>query len=268
MNDLFYALGIESWKGWLGTVLLPPVPFLVMILIGARIMFRRRLLAWSLVLTGTLGIWLMSTTAVSHALLQALTMPPRLLATNDIADLKRAPKTAIVILGGGRRLLAPEYGMSDLKPYTAARLRYGMYLAKETGLPVAFSGGVGFGAQAGPSEAEIAARIAEREYNRPIRWTETTSRDTGENALRTVDLMKAEGITRIVLVTHDFHMRRAMAAFERASQRTGFKLEVVPAPMGQRYWNRTMVVDWLPTADGFEETRVVLHEWLGRLAGA
>ena len=26
--------------------------------------------------------------------------------------------------------------------------------------------------------------------------------------------------------------------------------------------------DWLPTAAGFDQTRLVLHEWVGRLAGA
>jgi hypothetical protein len=28
------------------------------------------------------------------------------------------------------------------------------------------------------------------------------------------------------------------------------------------------VLDWLPSASGFAQTRLVLHEWLGLLAGA
>lgn len=268
MNDLFYALGIESWKGWIGSLLMPPVPLLVVILIGARLMYRRRALAWLLMLVGTLGIYLLCTTAVSGALMQALTMPPRALSPNEIADLKKAPKTAIVVLGAGRKSLAPEYGVSDLSLYTLERLRFGIWLSKETGLPVLYSGGVGHGALPGPPEAEIAARVAERDFNRPLKWTESTSRDTGENALRTLDLLKPEGITRIVLVTHDFHMRRAMAAFERASQRSGVAMQVIPAPMGLAPSGRMRLVHWLPSGDGFEESRVVIHEWIGRLAGA
>ena len=50
-------------------------------------------------------------------------------------ELKRAPKTAIVVVGGGRRAHAPEYGMSTLHPGNFDRLRYGLWLARETNLP-------------------------------------------------------------------------------------------------------------------------------------
>ena len=56
MNDLFVVLGIESWKSTLGAMFMPPIPFLVMVLVGMRLVYRRRLLAWSLVLGGVLGI--------------------------------------------------------------------------------------------------------------------------------------------------------------------------------------------------------------------
>jgi len=50
-------------------------------------------------------------------------------------ELKRAPKTAIVVVGGGRRAHAPEYGMSTLHPGNFDRLHYGLWLARETNLP-------------------------------------------------------------------------------------------------------------------------------------
>ena len=34
MNELFYTLGIESWKPVLSALLLPPVPLLVLVLAG------------------------------------------------------------------------------------------------------------------------------------------------------------------------------------------------------------------------------------------
>lgn len=268
MNDLFVMLGIEAWKPLLGSLILPPVPFLVLILVGARLMYRRRLLAWGLLMFGVIGIWACTTTAVSGALTNGLLMPPRALSPTEIAELKKAPKTAIVVLGGGRKLLAPEYGLSTLKDWSIERLRFGIWLSRETSLPILFSGGIGHGGQPGPSEAEIAARIADREFNHPLRWTETTSRDTNENAYRSLAILQEQGIQRVLLVTHSFHMRRAMAAFERAKQRANLDIQIVAAPMDVAPSGRMVFGDWLPSIDGFEDTRLALHEWLGRLAGA
>jgi uncharacterized SAM-binding protein YcdF (DUF218 family) len=268
MNDLLVSGGVVSWKPVLEALLMPPVPLLLLVLIGARLMFRRRLLAWLLILAGVVGIWLMCTTAAGIWMTRILLTPPHALGSSDIAELKRQPKTAIVVLGAGRRPLAPEYGLSTLKPLTLERLRFGLWLARETGLPVAFSGGVGHGAEPGPSEAEIAARIAEREFGRALRWTEGQSRDTTENGIRSVALLQGEGIEHIVLVTHAFHMRRALGAFERALQRSNARMTLVAAPLGADTGGRVVATDWLPSTEGFQMTRIALHEWIGRLAGA
>lgn len=265
MNEIFLSLGIESWKPYLSALLLPPVPFLVLVLAGARLMFRRRLLAWFLVLLGVLGIWFSCTTAVGHALYVGVVKPPPALTEAQVAELKKAPRTAIVVLGGGRRLRAPEYGVSNLNERSHERLRYGAWLAKETALPLAFSGGVGHGAEPGSSEAEIAARAAERDYGRPIRWLEQESRDTHENAVKTVALLQAQGVDQIILVTHAYHMPRALQNFERVA---AGKLRLVAAPVGVHAAGRLRPGDWLPSVSGFESTRILLHEWLGRLLGA
>jgi len=266
MNAIFFSLGLESWKPVLSVLVLPPLPFLVLVLIGARLMFRRRLLAWLLVLLGVLGVWFSATTAMTQGLTMWLMPPTPALVDSQITELKRAPKTAIVVLGGGRRLLAPEYGVSTLHERGIERLRYGVWLSKETGLPLAFSGGLGHGAEPGPSEAEIAARIADRELGRPLRWTESESRDTRENAFKTVTLLQAQGIEQIVVVTHGYHMTRSMLNFQRATE--GRPMRLVAAPMGLVPRGRLGFRDWVPTADGFEGTRLVLHEWLGRMMGA
>jgi len=268
VNDIFVMLGIEAWKPLLGDLLLPPMPFFVLILVGARLMYRRRLLAWTLLLFGVLGTWACTTSAVGGALTNALLLPPRPLSASDIGDLKKAPNTAIVVLGAGRKLLAPEYGLSTLKELSVERLRFAIWLSRETSLPVLFSGGVGHGAAAGPSEAEIAARIAEREFHHPLRWTEGASRDTNENAYRSLAILQEQGIQQVLLVTHSYHMRRALAAFERAKQRANLGIHVTAAPMDVPSTLHLTLESWLPSVDGFEDTRLALHEWLGRLAGA
>ncbi len=266
MNEIFLTLGIESWKPYVAALLLPPVPLLILVLAGARLMFRRRLLAWFMVLLGVVGLWFSCTTALSMALQTWLLKPPPALTEAQISELKKAPRTAIVVLGGGRRLRAPEYALSTLHERSIERLRFGIWLSRETGLPIAFSGGVGHGSDVGTGEAEIAARIADREFGRPLRWTESESRDTRENALKTVPLLQAQGIDQIVLVTHGYHMPRALKNFERAD--VGGKTRFVPAPVGLPPGGRLRVSDWLPTTAGFEGNRLVLHEWVGRLMGA
>ena len=266
MNQILLSLGIEGWKPLLGALLLPPVPLLLLVLVGTRLMFRRRLVAWLLVLVGVLGIYFSCTTALGTALQKSLLQPPPALLEAQIAELKRAPKTAIVVLGGGRRPFAAEYGTSTLNARGIERLRYGVWLAKETNLPLAFSGGVGHGSEPGPAEADIAARIAEREFGRPLRWVENESRDTRENAFKSVALLQAQGIEQIVVVTHAYHLPRAMAHFQAAVQ--GKPMRLVAAPTGLLSSGRLRASDWVPTVLGFEDNRLAWHEWIGRLMGA
>ena len=268
MNDLLAQLGFESWKALAAAVVLPPVPFLLLVLVGARLMFRRRLLAWSLILFGVLGVWFGSTQVAGHALVEVLLKPPRALTAGDIAELKKSPKTVVMVLGGGRQLLAPEYGVSNLKPRTVDRLRYGVWLARETGLPLGFSGGIGHWSPGGPSEAEIAARITEREFGSKLRYQETESRDTRENGARTVALLRPLGVERIVVVTHDYHMRRSINNFEVAIAASGGGMRVTAAPMGLPMTGPPTLLDWFPSTEGFERVRVTFHEWIGRLMGA
>lgn len=266
------AMGLESWKGVLAILILPPVPFLVMVLVGARLMFSRRLLAWCLIVLGCAAVWLSSSAALGKLMRQTVHPVPPALPATRMAELRQAgdgvPRTAIVVLGAGQRELSPEYGVSNLTPLSIERLRYAMWLARETRLPVAFSGGVGYDGRSGASEAETAQRIAEREFRQPLRWTEDRSRDTFENGMLTAELLKAEGIQRIVLVTHDFHMRRAVRAFERGAARAGIALQIQPAPVGLTPLYEWEWQDFLPSRNGAHDAHLMLHEWFGYLAGA
>jgi uncharacterized SAM-binding protein YcdF (DUF218 family) len=273
VNDLFVLLGIESWKPVLTALALPPVPWLLLMLVGARMMFWRRSASWLLILISVSGLWLSCTTAVGHWLEKAVLKPPPALAPERIAEIKRLTantgnKVAIVVLGGGREAMAPEYGAGNLNHFSLQRLHYGVWLSRQTGAPMLFSGGIGHANVAGVSEAEIAARIADKDYGKPLNWTETESRDTRENAVRSVALLKTAGITDLVLVTHGFHMPRAMHAFQLEAQRAGAPMRVWPAPMGLAPTSEITVLQWLPSNEGFQKTRIVIRELAGSLLGA
>src|SRR6185295_10238495 len=136
----------------------------------------------------------------------------------------------------------------------------------ETGLPVLFSGGAGWSQRQSASEAEVAARIAAQDFNRPLKWTEDQSRDTRENAARTIPLLKRAGVTHIMLVTHGWHMPRAKRAFDELAAPNGITVEAAPMGLGSRA--EAQMLDWLPTTLGMTRSRGALREAMGRLFGA
>jgi len=268
MNDLFAAWGVSALKPWIQGLLLSPLPLFALAFVGAWRMRRRRRGGWALLLAGLIGLWAGSTAALGLTLIDLLTRPPAALDAAQVERLAGAPATAIVVLGAGRRVYAPEYDGPDPKPLTMERLRYGLWLARRTGLPVAYSGGIGYSSPRGATEAEVARRVAQRDFGLALRWVEDRSRDTAENASYSVAMLHAAGIERIVLVTHGFHQQRARAAFERAAARQGVSMALVSAGVGLRAGHGLELGDFLPSAGGLSLTQLALHEWLGWLAGA
>ena len=268
MNDWLAQLGLQALKPLATVLLLPPLPLLLLLLWGAWACHRGRRWGPGWVLSASAALWACCTPALG-LWLNIASMPPPALDAAARARLQRAPHTAIVVLGAGRQLGVAEYAAPDLSAFGHERLRYGVWLARQTDLPVAYSGGLSYFVRPGPSEADIAQVVAKRDYGLGLRWFEGQSRDTNENAQRSVALLRGEGITRIVLVTHDFHMRRAQAAFVRAVERSaGTAIEIVPAPMGLREDAAMSWVDFIASAEGLVRVRLAVHEWLGRVAGA
>jgi uncharacterized SAM-binding protein YcdF (DUF218 family) len=273
VNDLALTLGASDWKPFLTALLLPPVPWIVLLLVGAHWLFGRKASGWLLLLPACLGLWLSSTSAGADALQRALLDPSPALTDHDIAALRQASTAkpgefAIVVLGGGREMLAPEYGMSNLSASSVERLRYGIWLSRATGIPVLFSGGVGRAARGVAPEAEVAARIAAQEFNFRIRWIETQSRDTRENASFTCGMLRGSGVRHLVIVTHGWHMERALRAFQEDAARSNAPMALTPAPLGLAQLVEVPALRWLPSSEGLVRVRQVVREWLGASAGA
>jgi uncharacterized SAM-binding protein YcdF (DUF218 family) len=234
---------------------LPPVLPLLLVLLGLLLVSaRRRGAGVALAVLGAAGLWLLSCQAFALLLASALLpyVPPA-----QPAQLTRVQ--AIVVLGGGVLPEAPEYGAAQPSAPTLGRLRYGAWLAKRTGKPLAFAGGVGWSA-AGTSfapEAEVAGRVWREEFGVTPRWLDGRSRDTGENAREMQRLLAADQVTRVALVTDAWHMPRSVLEFQRA----GFN--VVPAPTGFPTTQTRPLLAWLPSPEGLWLSRQVLREVLG-----
>jgi uncharacterized SAM-binding protein YcdF (DUF218 family) len=164
---------------------------------------------------------------------------------------------AMVILGGGLKYDAREKpNFLNLNQRSLVRVHYGAFLAKNSSLPVLVSGGLAGGFDA--TESLIMARTLKDDYGVEARWQESKSSTTAENAFYSAQILKAEGIKKIILVTHAYHMRRSALVFEAQG------LEVVMAPCG--FLGGTGVdsyLAWLPALSGVEATFVSSHELVG-----
>lgn len=267
---------LHEIKPYVLTLLLPPVPFLLLILLGAGLLARAgKFRQWGFLTlgVGVLGVWLASSEAVGQLLTRHLLQTPPALNADALTALAQRSQAegdvAVLVLGGGARQHVPEYGGSSLNAISLARLRYGVWLAKKIEAPLGFSGGIGWSARhLKDSEAGIAESSAREEFGKPLRWAEGSSRDTRENAALSVQLLQADGIRSIVLVTHVQHMPRALQAFNAAARAAGaHDIEIIAAPVGLRQEGAYEWIDWAPSDGGFFSVRYAVYEWLGLKTG-
>ena len=246
-------------KPLLTALILPPLAPLLLALVGWLMAAKKKRGGLALVLFALALFWLLSCHGAAVWLSRSVLPQFSPLTPSQVSQLKTDKVQAIVVLGGGVLPLAAEYGQAQPRAETAARLRYGIWLARQSGLPVAFTGGLGWAAHESQteSEAEVAGRVAQQDYVVRLRWLESDSRDTAENARLLAPTLQRDGVQRIALVTNAWHMPRAVAEFEK----TG--LIVLPAPMGFVLPQENQLLEWLPSAQGLLSSRQVLREWLG-----
>ena len=226
---------------------LPPAGPILMVMLGLALMGRHQRLGKSLAWLGACALLAVSLPVVSTWLVDVSGGARALDLTRPV------DAQAIVITGAGVRLQAPDYGADTLAPLTLERARYGAYLAKKTGLPVLVTGGV---MTRGMSEAALMRNTLQQEYAVPVRWMESKSRNTLQNARFTAATLLPQGIQRVVVVTHAFDVRRARMAFESAG------LQVIPAPTGMGFnrQRRLTLRDFVPAPSAFQSSYYACYE--------
>lgn len=241
--------------GWFATnllsaFLLPPLNLILPGVLGVLLLRRHPRLGKLLVVSTLILLYLLSIPFIAGTMLQKLETP----FVPDFAD---SGAQAIVVLGGGTYFNAVEYGGDTVSRYSLERIRYAARLHRRTGKPILATGGAPLG-NASSEAAQMKAAL-EKDFQVPVRWVEEASNNTRENAYKSFAMLKKNGITHIMLVTHAWHMPRAVQEFEQA----GFKVTPAATAFTTRY--RTDALAFIPTTGALQQSGLFMHEMIGML---
>lgn len=167
------------------------------------------------------------------------------------------PPQAIVILGAGVKSGAPEYGGETLDETSLERVRAGAMIYRKQPLPILVSGGKFPKEQ--KATANHMADVLIYEFQIPVAYQENLSLTTYENALNTRKiLLEEKNIKSIILVTHAYHMQRALYIFEKM----GFTVTPAPTlPIAIDFSGKS----YLPSAKMTYPSYLMIHEIIGYL---
>ena len=236
-------------------LLLPPGGFILLLLIA--LLFIRGLFGKLLLTLTLIMFYLCSTPFVASNLMARLEQhifitPEEITASNA---------QAIVVLGGDIYEEGPEYGGDTIKGKMLERARYAAWLHKRTNLPILASGGSNLPKVS--SEAKLISQVLQEEFGSKVLATEDSSKTTWENAEFSSAILRSQGINKIALVTHAWHMPRAVRVFQQN------QIEVVAAPTifsrGKLSMNSSELRDWLPSSEALDDSRMALHEHIGMI---
>lgn len=237
-------------------IVLPPNLFLLLIVIGLGVspIWRRKGLV--IAASATVLLIVFSMPWLASGLINSLQSYPAI-PPNKVAGLQHRADV-IVVLAAGRRRQAPEFGDDTLSKLTLERVRYAAYLARVSKLPIVISGGKPQKADKN-SEAYLIQQALINEFQLPVKQIEEYSRNTYENAYYSNVYLSRLDLKRVVLVTHAWHMPRAVEAFKH------FELQVVPAPTAFEYSGPGVEFDdIIPSTVAMRQTYLAFHEMLGR----
>jgi uncharacterized SAM-binding protein YcdF (DUF218 family) len=230
-------------------LLMPPVNLALFALAGLALARVWPRIGRAISLGSVIGLLLLSLHAVTTPMLAALERDLPLIPPAD------HPPAAIVVLSGDGLRDAGSPSGYTVGSLTLMRLRTAAELHRRTGLPIMVSGGQM--AREAPTLAALMAHVLREDFRIEVRWQEDRSRDTWENARFSNQMLRAEGIRSIYVVTHAWHMRRTLLSFAP----TGLTLTAAPTPLLRR--DGWVVTDFIPTVSSWLTAYFAAHEWVG-----
>jgi uncharacterized SAM-binding protein YcdF (DUF218 family) len=237
-------------------VLLPPAGPMLLFAAGLVVWRRRPRLARCLCGGAMALLYVLCTGAGSWLIAR----PLEVLEAPLDATTAAARAQAIVVLSAGRIRRSPEYDNRQIPDFVALeRMTYAARLTRISGLPLLVTGGNIGDEVDDEALAPGMARLFDSAFGLPVRWIESYSLDTAQNASMSAALLRRDGVSRVVLVTNAMHMRRARIAFERQG------LTVIAGPTFYTTSRRFDPLELMPTAEYLRRSYYALYEWLGLL---
>jgi len=228
--------------------LTPPAVLITLCLVGGLLAMLWRGFGIALVILSAAALYAAAMPVVASYLLQQVET-----GIPESADLGSAQ--AIVVLGAGIHFGDGGAAPDTLGPQSLERVFYGAEAYRRLHLPVAVSGGRVLGAQT--AEAALMRAVLERDFAVPVSWSDDRSRTTYENAVYSAQLLKADRVTSVVVVTHAWHLPRALWTFERVG------LKPLPWPAPRDFVRLRRIDDFLPSIAALHDSSFALHEMIG-----
>jgi uncharacterized SAM-binding protein YcdF (DUF218 family) len=232
-------------------IILPPTVNFIIIAFGLLLNKINKHFSYLLITVGALSLVLFCFPPFSALLLKGLEQYPPLEPPVTVHN-----EQAIVVLSAGSYPYAKEYAKAIDGAAALQRNQYAAFLQNQTDLPILVSGGtVGFNTS---SEAAIMTDTLSNSFKVQVKWQETKSRNTAENAMYSAAILKENDIETIYLVTHAWHMPRAVMMFEKQG------INVTPAPtMFIEMMTNISSSYYLPAAYALQNVNIALHEYIG-----
>jgi uncharacterized SAM-binding protein YcdF (DUF218 family) len=241
------------FKKILSSLVLPPGPFILVLLAAGVVLLRKRQKLSILLIASGCGLYLLSTEIVSNSLMEPLERSEMNAASDFQGDV-------IIVLGAG---IDDNYQlggdlMAGVSTGSIQRIMCAYFFWKEKRIPIIFSGGTVYAG--GVPEAVAARRIlTELGVPEPMLIEEGGSRDTRENVQYSKRIMEERKFQKAVVITSAFHALRAGLLLNRAGV-THSIYRCGATGGGASHWSFLKV---LPGPGGLGRSATAINEYLG-----
>jgi len=238
-----------SWLSY--SCLIPPTLFILLSIIGLVVARRWKRLGLVVATVSAVFLYLASTEFVADC----LTWSVEALASVVPGAPYKAPPGAIVVLSGDYRQRRTLGEPDTVGPLTLERLAQAAREERRLGLPVLVSGGRPD--ETGDSLAAMMSAALQDDFQVPVRWLEDRSANTYQNAAYSAEILRGAGVPSALLVTHRWHMARALWSFRAV----GYPVIPAPPPVGVMF--SFSASSFLPQIGALLDSYYALHELFG-----
>jgi uncharacterized SAM-binding protein YcdF (DUF218 family) len=180
--------------------------------------------------------------------------------------IEKLPKAqAIIVLGGSIAFPNSDHKEIELTDSSDRILKASrLYKAQKAPIILMSGGNIDFlGTSNLPPESQLMAQLAvEFGVPKAVMLTETTSRNTYENAKNSWAVLQPKSIKQILLVTSAFHMPRSVAIFKKI----GFIVTPATTDFRSGDGDEDFLLAILPSAEALNNSTLALKEWVGLVA--